>query len=160
TLLPADDAFQVKKLRDAGAVILAKTNLQELASGYVTVGSMGGQTKNPYDLTRNPGGSSGGTGAAVAANFAAAGLGTDTCGSIRIPAANNNLVGLRGTQGLSSIAGIVPLSTTQDVGGPLARSGEALAAMLDATTGQDPADAATHLQPGQTRPRFADALKP
>src|SRR4029450_10965019 len=89
TLFPADDAFQVKKLRDAGAVILAKTNLQELAAGIVTVSSLGGQTKNPYDLRRNPGGSSGGTGAAIAANLAAAGLGSDTCGSLRIPAAHN-----------------------------------------------------------------------
>src|SRR4029077_1132181 len=71
-LYPRADAFQVKKLREAGAVILAKTNLMELASGIVTVGSMGGQTRNPYDLLRNPGGSSGGTGAAVAASFAAA----------------------------------------------------------------------------------------
>ena len=91
------DAFMVKKLRDAGVVIIGKTNLHELAYGITTISSMGGQTRNPYDPTRNPGGSSGGTGAAVAASFAAAGMGTDTCGSIRIPSANNNLVGLRGT---------------------------------------------------------------
>ena len=120
TLYPKDDAFQVKKLRDAGAVILAKTNLQELASGIVTVGSMGGQTLNPYNLLRNPGGSSGGTGAAVAASFAAAGLGSDTCGSIRIPASHNALVGMRSTLGLSSRDGVVPHSHTQDIAGPLA----------------------------------------
>jgi len=85
-------------------------------------------------------------------------MGSDTCGSIRIPASHNNLVGLRPTKGLSSIEGIVPLSITQDVGGPLARSVEDLATMLDATIGEDPADSATHLKPGQTRPKFADAL--
>ena len=80
------DAFMVKKLKDAGAVIIGKTNLHELAYGITSISSAGGQTRNPYDPTRNPGGSSGGTGAAVAASFAAAGMGTDTCGSIRNPA--------------------------------------------------------------------------
>ena len=127
----------VKKLRDAGAVIVGKTNLHELAYGITTISSLGGQTRNPYDPTRNPGGSSGGTGAAVAANFAAAGMGTDTCGSIRIPSANNNLFGLRGTIGLSSRSRIVPLSHTQDIGGPLARTVTDLAIMLDATVGAD-----------------------
>jgi amidase len=157
--VPSSDAFQVRKLREAGAVIIGKSNLHELASGITTVGSAFGQTLNPYDPSRNPGGSSGGTGAAIAASFAAAGMGSDTCGSIRIPSSNNNLVGLRPTKGLSSIAGIVPLSTTQDVGGPLARTVADLAAMLDSTIGEDPADAATHLAPGQTRPRFMDALQ-
>ncbi len=137
------DAFIVTKLRDAGAVILGKTNLHELAYGITTISSMGGQTRNPYDPTRNPGGSSGGTGAAIAANFAAAGLGSDTCGSIRNPAASNNLVGLRGTMGLSSRDGIVPLSHSQDIGGPLARSVTDLAIMLDATVGPDAADPVT-----------------
>ena len=90
--------------------------------GITTVGSIFGRTRNPYDLRRVPGGSSGGTGAAVAASFGAVGLGSDTCGSIRIPAAFNNLVGLRPTKGLSSIHCILPLAHTQDVGGPLARS--------------------------------------
>ncbi len=157
--VPSSDAFQVRKLREAGAVIIAKSNLHELASGITTTGSAFGQTRNPYDPTRYPGGSSGGTAAAVAAGFAAAGMGSDTCGSIRIPSSVNNLVGLRPTKGLSSIAGIVPLSTTQDVGGPLARSVADLAAMLDATIGEDPADPATHLDSGRTRPRFMDALK-
>lgn len=157
--VPSSDAFQVRKLREAGAVIIGKSNLHELASGITTVGSAFGQTLNPYDPSRNPGGSSGGTGAAIAASLAAAGMGSDTCGSIRIPSSNNNLVGLRPTKGLSSIAGIVPLSTTQDVGGPLARSVADLAVMLDSTIGEDPADAATHLAPGQTRPKFMDALQ-
>ena len=156
--VPSVDAFQVRKLREAGAVIIGKSNLHELASGITTVGSAFGQTLNPYDPSRNPGGSSGGTAAAIAASFAAAGMGSDTCGSIRIPSSVNNLVGLRPTKGLSSIAGIVPLSVTQDVGGPLARSVTDLAAMLDATIGEDPGDPATHLPAGQSRPKFADAL--
>lgn len=160
TLYPADDAFQVKKLKEAGAVIIAKTNLQELASGIVTVGSMGGQTLNPYDLARNPGGSSGGTGAAVAANFAAAGLGSDTCGSIRIPASQNNLVGLRPTLGLSSRDGIVPLSHTQDVGGPLARTVTDLALLLDATAGVDPADETTKASAGKVPRSYREGLTP
>src|SRR5579863_9886400 len=86
-------------------------------------------------------------------------MGSDTCGSIRIPASVNNLVGLRPTKGLSSIAGIVPLSTTQDVGGPLARSAADLAAMLDSTIGEDSDDPATRLPAGQTRPKFLDALQ-
>lgn len=137
------DAFMVKKLRDAGAVIIGKTNLHELAYGITSISSAGGQTRNPYDPTRNPGGSSGGTGAAVAASFAAAGMGTDTCGSIRNPASQNNLWGLRGTIGLSSRDGIVPLSLTQDIGGPLARTVGDLLLMLDATVGYDPADPVT-----------------
>ncbi|HXG72309.1 MAG TPA: amidase family protein [Gemmatimonadaceae bacterium] len=104
--------------------------------------------------------SSGGTGAAVGASFAAAGMGSDTCGSIRIPAANQNLVGLRGTHGLSSRDGVMPLSSTQDIAGPLARSVTDLAIMLDATVGADPndpitADGASHI------PRsYRDALNP
>src|SRR5436190_1904470 len=110
------DAFMVNRLKDAGAVIVGKTNLHELAYGITSISSAGGQTRNPYDPARNPGGSSGGTGAAVAASFAAAGLGTDTCGSIRNPSANNNLVGLRGTPGLSSPRGLRPLSHTPAIG--------------------------------------------
>ncbi len=143
THVPPDDGFLVSKLREAGAVILGKTNLHELAAGITTVGSFGGQTRNPYDPRRNPGGSSGGTGAAVAASFAAAGMGSDTCGSIRIPSSHNNLVGLRGTAGLSSRDGILPLSHTQDIGGPLARTVTDLAIVLDATVGPDPADPVT-----------------
>ena len=93
-VVPPDDAFQVRRLREAGAVILGKTNLHELAAGITTVSSLGGQTRNPYDPARNPGGSSGGTGAAVAASFAAFGMGSDTCGSIRYPSAHHSLVGL------------------------------------------------------------------
>ena len=148
TSIPPDDAFQVHRLRDAGAVILGKTNMHELARGITTVSSFAGQTRNPYDPTRNPGGSSGGTGAAVAASFAAVGMGSDTCGSIRIPASHHSLVGLRGTRGLASGDGIIPLSTTQDIGGPLARSVEDLAITLDATVGFDPEDPTTALSQG------------
>jgi amidase len=152
------DAFVVRKLRDAGAVIVGKTNLHELASGITSVSSVGGQTRNPYDPSRTPGGSSGGTGAAVAANFAVSGMGSDTCGSIRIPAANNNLVGLRGTLGLSSRSGIIPLSHTQDIGGPLARTVTDLALMLDATVGRDPGDATTAASDGHIPASYRAAL--
>ncbi|MGA9574980.1 MAG: amidase family protein [Lysobacterales bacterium] len=162
--VPPDDAYQVRKLREAGAVFIGKTNLHEFARGIETVSSLGGQTLNPYDPSRNPGGSSGGTAAAVTANFAAVGMGSDTCGSIRIPAAQNNLYGLRVTQGLSSRDGIIPLSHTQDVGGPLARSMIDLVTVLDATVGPDPADeqslAATgHVPESYTEFLQKDALK-
>src|SRR5690606_548726 len=114
-VIPPDDAFQVARLREAGVVILGKTNMHEFARGIVTVSSLGGQTLNPFNLGRNPGGSSGGTGAAIAANFAAFGMGSDTCGSIRIPSSHNSLAGLRQTMGLASRDGIIPLSLTQDV---------------------------------------------
>jgi amidase len=156
---PARDAFQVRKLKEAGAVILGKTNMHELAAGITTVGSRFEQTRNPYDLDRNPGGSSGGTGAAIAANFAAAGMGSDTCGSIRIPASHNNLVGLRGTQGLSSRIGIVPLSSTQDIGGPIARNIVDLTLMLDATVGPDPADPSTAIAAGRIPASYRALLK-
>jgi Asp-tRNA(Asn)/Glu-tRNA(Gln) amidotransferase A subunit family amidase len=161
---PARDAFMVQRLKAAGAVILGKTNMHELAAGIFTVGSRFGQTRNPYDLDRNPGGSSGGTGAAVAASFAAGGMGSDTCGSIRIPASHTSLVGLRGTQGLSSRTGIVPLSSTQDIGGPIARTIADLAIMLDATVGPDPADPSTagssgHIPASYRAGLRADALR-
>jgi len=138
-----EDATLVQRLRDAGAVILGKTNMHEFAYGITTVGSGFGETRNAYDPLRNPGGSSGGTGAAIAANFAAVGLGSDTCGSIRIPSAYQALAGLRGTQGSSSRSGIIPLSSTQDIGGPLARSVRDLAIVLDAVTGYDSLDPQT-----------------
>lgn len=156
---PKRDASQVARLKTAGAVILGKANMHELAAGIVTVGSKFGRSRNPYDLDRNPGGSSGGTGAAVAANFAAAGMGSDTCGSIRVPAGHNNLVGLRGTRGLSSRTGIVPLSSTQDIGGPLARTISDLAIMLDATVGVDPTDPSTSASAGQIPASYRAGLR-
>jgi Asp-tRNA(Asn)/Glu-tRNA(Gln) amidotransferase A subunit family amidase len=141
--IPRSDAFLVTQLRKAGAIIIAKANMHEFAYGITTVGSLFGQTRNPYALDCNPGGSSGGTGAAIAANFAAVGLGSDTCGSIRIPASHNSLVGLRGTQGLASRTGIIPLSHTQDIGGPIGRNVTDIAIVLDAIVGYDQADPQT-----------------
>lgn len=158
--VPTSDAFIVRKLRDAGAVILGKSNLHELASGITTISSLGGQTLNPYNPDRCPGGSSGGTGAAIAASFAAIGWGSDTCGSIRIPSAYASLFGLRPTQGLFSRDGIVPLSHTQDVPGPLARTVTDLAIGLDATVGPDPADPTTAVMEGRPLPQFVAALDP
>ena len=157
--VPPDDAFLVKKLRAAGAVIIAKSNMHEFAYGITTLGSLFGQTRNPYALDRNPGGSSGGTGAAIAANFAAVGMGSDTCGSIRIPASHNSLVGIRGTQGLASRSGIIPLSSTQDIGGPIARTVTDLAIVLDATVGYDPADAQTAASLGNIPKSYTDYLQ-
>jgi Asp-tRNA(Asn)/Glu-tRNA(Gln) amidotransferase A subunit family amidase len=153
-----DDAFVVRKLRDAGAIILGKANMHELAAGITTISSLGGQTRNPYDPRRCPGGSSGGTGAAIAASFAAVGWGSDTCGSIRIPAAFGSLVGLRPTQGLVSRTGVMPLSHTQDIAGPLARTVADLAIALDVTVGADPADSVTRVLDGRVLPRFTDSL--
>ena len=158
SLQTADDAFQVKRLREAGAVILGKSNMHELAAGITSISSLGGQTCNPYDPGRNPGGSSGGSGAAVAASFSAVAWGSDTCGSIRIPSAVHNLFGLRPTKGLSSTSGIIPLSHSQDVGGPLARTVMDLAIALDATVGPDQADTATRLLEGKSVPQFVTAL--
>lgn len=155
---PNADATQVKRLVDAGAIILAKSNLHEFAYGITTISSLGGQTRNPYDPSRVPGGSSGGTAAAIAASFAAVGMGSDTCGSIRIPAAFNDLVGLRPTKGLSSIYGIMPLAGTQDVAGPLARNFEDLAVVLDVVSGYDAKDPATLPMQSRPRPQFRTAL--
>jgi Asp-tRNA(Asn)/Glu-tRNA(Gln) amidotransferase A subunit family amidase len=155
---PAQDAFVVKRLRDAGAIILAKSNLHELAAGITSISSFGGQTRNPYDPTRCPGGSSGGTGAAIAASFATVGWGSDTCGSIRIPSAFGSLFGLRPTQGMVSRAGIIPLSHTQDIGGPMARTASDLAIALDVSVGYDAADSVTAALQGRPTPRFEAAL--
>ena len=158
TSQPAADAFLVRRLREAGAIILAKANLHELAAGITNISSLGGQTRNPYDPARCPGGSSGGTGAAIAASFAAIGWGSDTCGSIRIPSAYGNLVGLRPTMGLVSRTGIVPLSHTQDIPGPLARTVRDLAVALEVSVGLDDADATTHVLRTRPRPDFTGAL--
>jgi len=140
---PERDAFAVKQLREAGALILGKANMSEFATGGISASSLGGQVKNPYDLTRTPGGSSGGTGAAVAANFATAGTGSDTGGSIRSPASANSLVGLRPTRGLISRDGIVPVSFTQDTIGPMTRNVADAATLLDAMAGYDSNDPVT-----------------
>lgn len=156
---PARDGFAVARLRAAGAILLAKANMQEFALGGTSVSSIGGQVLNPYDLTRTPGGSSGGTGAAVAANLALAGTGTDTVNSIRSPASANNLVGLRPTQGLVSLTGIMPVSKTQDAAGPIARTVADAAAMLQAMAGTDPNDALTREAGGKVPASYAALLK-
>src|SRR5215469_13601869 len=142
---PATDAFQVRKLREAGALVLAKSNMAEFAwSRFETVSSiLPGYTRNPYALDRVPAGSRGGTAAAVAASFGAAGLGTDTGNSIRGPSSHTSLVGIRSTMGLTSRDGIVPLFLDKDIGGPLTRTVADAAAVLDVVAGTDPADAAT-----------------
>jgi Asp-tRNA(Asn)/Glu-tRNA(Gln) amidotransferase A subunit family amidase len=156
---PAKDAFQVRKLRDAGAIILGKVNLHELALGLTTISSFGGQTLDAYDLSRAPGGSSGGSAVAAAANFAAATLGTDTSGSIRIPSSHNAVVGLRPTAGLSSRSGIIPFGHTQDTGGPIARTVTDIAILLDATVGYDPSDPTTVASKGRTPRTYTSSLK-
>jgi amidase len=158
-LVPKEDAFQVRRLRDAGAVMLGKVNLHELALGLTTVSSLGGQTLDPYDLTRAPGGSSGGSAVAAVANFAAFTLGTDTSGSIRIPSSHNNVVGLRPSLGLSSRAGIIPFGHTQDTGGPIARTVADIAIILDATVGFDPADPVTATSKGKIPRTYTASLK-
>jgi amidase len=148
---PTQDAFMVKCLRDAGAIILFKSNMAEWAfSPVVTESSIAGVTRNPYDLARVPAGSSGGTAAAVAANLAEVGIGTDTGDSIRGPASHNDLVGIRPTIGLTSRDGIIPLNIAADVGGPLARTVADTAAMLTVLAGYDPADPVTQLSIGHT----------
>jgi Asp-tRNA(Asn)/Glu-tRNA(Gln) amidotransferase A subunit family amidase len=158
-IVPPRDAFQVAQLRRAGAVLLGKVNLHELALGLTSVSSLGGQTLNPYDVTRAPGGSSGGSGVAAATCFAAFTLGTDTSGSIRIPSSHNSLVGLRPSAGLSSRAGIIPFGHTQDTGGPMARTVEDVALVLDVTVGYDPADPTTEASSGRIPRSYTTLLK-
>ena len=146
---PTVDAPAVTALKDAGAIILGKTNLHELALEGLSVSSLGGQTVNPYDQTRTPGGSSGGTGAAIATSFAVFGTGSDTVNSLRSPANANSLFSVRPTRGLISRAGIIPISFTQDAIGPIARNVNDLAVALTvmASVGYDPNDNITVLVP-------------
>jgi len=160
---PPADAFIVTRLRDAGAVILGKTNLSEWAnfrSSHSSSGwsARGGQTRNPYALDRNPSGSSSGSAVAVASNLAAAAVGTETDGSIVSPAQTNALVGIKPTVGLLSRSGIVPISHSQDTAGPMARTVADAAALLGALAGPDPADEATTAQKGV--PDYSTALDP
>lgn len=145
---PDEDGWVVKRLQAAGAVILAKMNLHEFAVWGETVSSVLGQTLNPYDLTRTPGGSSGGTGAGIAADFGVIGIGTDTVNSVRSPASACCLVGFRPTLGLVSRSGIVPYSLTQDTAGPITRTVEDAVKTLDALAGYDPLDPLTALSRG------------
>jgi len=129
-LQPGKDAATVKSLKDAGAIIIGKANLHEMALEGLTVSSLGGQSVNPYDLTRTPGGSSGGSGVAVAASLCVFATGTDTMNSLRSPASANNLFSIRPTWGLVSGAGVMPISFTQDAVGPIARCTKDLAIAL------------------------------
>jgi amidase len=152
---PTRDSFVAQRLREAGAVILGKTNLSEWAnirSAHSTSGwsGRGGQTKNPYALDRNPCGSSSGSGAAVAANLCAAAVGTETDGSVVCPSSANGIVGIKPTLGLVSRSGIIPIAHSQDTPGPMARTVRDTAILLTALAGADPHDSATAASQGKT----------
>lgn len=138
--VPSEDAHTVARLREAGAIIIGKLNLHEWALGVTTANPHWGTCHNPWDLDRIPGGSSGGTGAAIAADVVPAGTGSDTGGSIRIPASLCGVTGLKPTYGRCSLRGVVPLSWTLDHVGPLARTAEDCALLLEAMAGYDPLD--------------------
>jgi amidase len=162
-ITPPSDAFVAKRLREAGAVILGKTNLSEWANFRSTHSSSGwsgrgGQTRNPYALDRNPSGSSSGSGAAVAANLAAAAVGTETDGSIVSPSTSNGLVGIKPTLGLLSRTGIVPIAHSQDTAGPMARTVADAAALLAAMAGVDASDRATSSPARKAPADYARAL--
>jgi len=157
--IPPADAFVVKKLREAGAIIFAKVNMSEFAAAGA-YSSLGGQSRNPYDLARTPSGSSGGTGVSIAADYAPIGLGTDTGGSIRGPATTNGVVGLRPTIGLLSRSGIIPLALSFDTGGPFGRHVYDVAAALGVMTGADPGDPATRTSEGKFAKDYTTGLNP
>jgi amidase len=164
--VPTSDAFVVARLRAAGAIVLAKASLSELSMGLAdSINSvLPGFTRNPYNTAYASGGSSGGTGVAVAANFGTVGLGTDTGGSVRAPASINNLVGIRPTVGLVSRTGMGPLDSQRDTPGPMGRTVEDVARVLDVIAGNDPADprtapAAGHLPPTYTAFLDRDGLR-
>ena len=154
--VPDTDATLVTALRRAGAVIIGKTTMPDFAVSWHGHSSRSGHTRNPYDDSRDTGGSSSGSAAAVAANFAVAGVGTDTGGSIRVPASFCGLVGIRPTVGSVSRHGILGLVRDQDTPGPLARSVADAAALLDARTGWDPRDPYTAM-PANVRRRSSAA---
>src|SRR5712691_5455750 len=141
--VPTQDAEVTRRLKEAGAVLIGKTNLHEFAMGGTSATSYFGPVRNPWALDRNPGGSSGGSAAAVSADLCFGALGTDTGGSIRIPAAYCGVVGLKGTYGLVSIRGIVPLTLSLDHCGPITRTVEDAALMLNALAGYDKLDIAS-----------------
>jgi amidase len=162
--VPPSDAPVVKRIKEAGGIIIAKTSLSEFArGGGDNINSvLSGFARNPYDTARATGGSSGGTGAAVAASFAIVGIGTDTGGSVRMPAAHNALAGLRPTVGLVSRTGVVPLNTVRDTAGPMARTVGDMAILLDVIAGAeaDDPDGATKRAVGHIASTYSGALKP
>ncbi|MEP6570720.1 MAG: amidase [Acidobacteriota bacterium] len=160
---PAQDSYVAKKLRDAGAVILGKTNLSEWAnfrSSHSTSGwsGRGGQTKNAYVQDRNPCGSSSGSGASAAANLCAAAIGSETDGSVVCPSSANSLVGIKPTVGLIGRSGIIPISHNQDTAGPMARTVSDAALLLGALTGLDANDAMTKPSVGKSFPDYTRFL--
>jgi Asp-tRNA(Asn)/Glu-tRNA(Gln) amidotransferase A subunit family amidase len=162
---PARDAFQVKRIKQAGGIVLAKSNMAEWAfSPYETVNSLlPGYTRNPYALDRVTAGSSGGTAAAIAANFGAVGLGSDTGNSIRGPSSHQALVGIRSTMGLTSRGGVVPLSMLADIAGPMARTVEDAVAVFQVIVGEDandPVTLAREFEPAGMRPSGRPAAIP
>lgn len=140
---PEVESEVTRRLRDAGAIVLAKTTMPDWATSWFGFSSVTGRTKNPYDTTRDPGGSSSGTGAAVAANLGTVGIGTDCGGSIRVPASFDNLVGFRVTPGLISRTGVSPLVSQQDTAGPMTRTVRDTATLLDVLVGYDDRDELT-----------------
>lgn len=158
---PPSDAPLVVRLKAAGAIILGKASLSEFTrGGGDNINSiLSGFCRNPYNTAYASGGSSGGTGASIAANFAVLGVGTDTGGSIRMPSAHNALVGLRPTVGLISRTGIVPNNSIRDTAGPMTRTVSDLAVMLDVMAGPDPLDPATARAVGHIPPSYSAALK-
>ncbi|HYW30275.1 MAG TPA: amidase family protein [Gemmatimonas sp.] len=158
---PTKDAFQVKRIKDAGAIVLAKSNMAEFAfSPLETVNSLlPGYTHNPYDVNRVTAGSSGGTAAAVAASFGTIGLGTDTGNSIRGPSAHQALVGIRSTMGLTSRAGIAPLSLFADIAGPMGRTVADAVAVFQVVAGFDADDPATAPSKDRAIPNYAEFLE-
>lgn len=161
--IPPDDAFITAKLREAGAVILGKANLSEWANFHSSFSSsgwsaLGGQTRNPYDTTRNPCGSSSGSGVAVSANLTVFAIGTETNGSITCPSSANGIVGIKPTVGLLSRSGIIPISFTQDTPGPMARTVEDAAIALGTMVGMDEEDSKTAASEGHYHTDYTQFL--
>jgi Asp-tRNA(Asn)/Glu-tRNA(Gln) amidotransferase A subunit family amidase len=158
--MAGQDAFMVKRLREEGAIVLAKSNMAEFAfSPLETVNSiLPGHTRNPYDTSRTTAGSSGGSAAAAAASFGAAALGSDTGNSIRGPSSHQALVGIRSTMGLTSRAGVIPLSYAADIAGPMARTVADAVAVFQVVAGYDPRDAVTEAVRNRPLPDYSRAL--
>lgn len=162
---PLQDSYIVTKLRESGAVILGKANLSEWANFHSSFSSsgwsgLGGQTRNPYDITRNPCGSSAGSGVAVSANLTVLAIGTETNGSIVCPSNNNGIVGIKPTVGLLSRSGIIPISFTQDTPGPMTRTVKDAAISLGAMVGIDEADSKTLASEGHSYTDYTQFLDP